>query len=62
VYRIFPPYSPLYPLPSHWSPPHTQDLFCIPTLGFCKKKMTFCLRSLCKVFHCDISIYICIIT
>jgi hypothetical protein len=70
VYRIFPSYSSsdllscILPTP-HWYPLHSTDGTCFAFLFsiFVKRKMTFHLFKVAsRVFHCDISIYIYIIT
>jgi hypothetical protein len=57
----------IHPPPSPPTGPHHLDRTCFAFLFcFCKKKkkkgIFVCLRWLYMVFHCDISMYICIIT
>jgi hypothetical protein len=64
-YIIFLPYSAFYPLSSYpptfhcCQPP--QDLFYLPVLCFRRKYNFLCLRYLDREFHCDISMYVCIV-
>jgi hypothetical protein len=60
-YIVFPLYfhSPI----SYWYSPLRKGLFYLPVLFLEKKKdISIYLRWLYREFHCDISVYICIIT